>query len=372
MDTRKFIVSANKKPEIEAHFIKLNKRATRLNLPNITWVWGPAIQNGERLQLPLDITGALSISYNGWSFAATIQHLPTGENIFHSIVGHDIPTHYRTVGSECEHCKVKRYRKDTYLVFNKDLDEYIQVGSSCIQDFLGGNVPESILNNVTIVSNIYAFLEGMDEQDSVGNFFHIRKFLAHTSACIREYGWLSKSKAYEVGGQPTVSLVNERLYLTKDNELIDKDWELADNAIEWAELLSDSEVEESDYLYSIRAIVRSAIVESRTSGFAASIISAYNKAISSKQTSTISNHVGAVKTKDTFNLKVINALTYQGSYGTCYKYIFSDDQGNILYWNASNSQNLHVGEKYVITGTIKAHTEFKGVKQTQINYCKIL
>lgn len=372
--TRKFSIPANQRQFIEDHLIKLNKRAYRFNLPDINWSWGAAFikPNTEDLFLPLDISGALAISYEGWSFVALIHSLPTGENIFKSLIdGDNIPSEYRATGKICEHCKVNRYRKDTYLLYNQNSNNYIQVGSTCIKDFLGDNTPENILNRVHFVSDLYSFLE-QSINSPAGEYeaFYIKKYLKYTSACITKYGWLSKSKAYEAGGKPTVSWVYEVLNNQAAIAITDADSLLAESTIEWAESLSDQEVQDSNYLYSIRAIVRSAMVNKITAAFAASIIPAYQKAMAEKS-AIHSNHVGIINNRMLFELTLKNCVSYQGGYGTVYKYIFSDDASNIIFWNASSSQLLSIGKKYIVRGTVKAHTEYKGVKQTQINRCDV-
>lgn len=377
MNSRKFIVPAGKKPEIENHFIKLNKRAEKLNIETILWNWGTAfLSEDNALLVPLEINGPLNIIYNGWQFGATIHHLPTGENIFKSILdSNNFPKSYRATGSICEHCKVKRYRKDTYLLFNQEYNEYIQVGSSCIDDFLGNNTPENILNKVNFISDICSFVEAISSDLSYKGtygFFHIKPFLAQTSYCINKYGWLSKSKAYDNGGKSTASWVLETLSDKNALEISSKDLELAEKSIEWAESLTDKDVEDNDYLYSIRAIVRSGMVESSTVGFAASIIPAYNKFVSKNNIKKESKFVANIKQRAVFNVTVNNIFAYNGSYGTCHKYIFTDQDGNVLFWNASKPQLLSVGDKIAILGTVKAHTEYKNIKQTQLNYCEIV
>lgn len=112
------------------------------------------------------------------------------------------------------------------------------------------------------------------------------------------------------------------------------------------------------------------MVNKITAAFAASIIPAYQKAMAEKS-AIHSNHVGIINNRMLFELTLKNCVSYQGGYGTVYKYIFSDDASNIIFWNASSSQLLSIGKKYIVRGTVKAHTEYKGVKQTQINRCDV-
>ncbi len=51
----------------------------------------------------------------GWEFVATLEHTEEG-NITHNISGKDLPNEYRDCEPWCDHCKVRRNRKDTYVL----------------------------------------------------------------------------------------------------------------------------------------------------------------------------------------------------------------------------------------------------------------
>lgn len=375
MDTRNFIILAENKRLVSKQLEKLNKRAIRLGLNEITWSFGPSTVNAEgKLMFPVQLTGPLSVQFENWEFIATIQHLPTGENIIRSIVQCPVPEQYRTNNSDCEHCKVSRYRKDTYLVRHIIDGSFVQVGSSCIKDFLGGSSPDNLLDRASLASQIISFVSDDNLRHSGSSSeptYYLSSFLAKTSACISAHGWLSKSAAYDIGGISTVSRVQDILLGKSGIEVSDFDIKKAEDAINWAENLSDQEVSSSDYLYNIRAIACSGIVEWRTMGFASSIIAAFDRAEANKNL-IISNHVGAIKMRTVFTLSAKTKFEYNGSYGTTHKYIFNDEFGNVIVWKASNPQDFVMGKTYAVRGTIKNHTEYKGVKQTEISRCEIL
>lgn len=375
MESRNFNISVAKKSNINKQLEKMNKRSIRLGLGEIVWTFGKSFVDSKGiLSLPIEISGPLFVSYQDWEFVATLQHLPTGENIIRSIIEDaDIPLHYREHGSICEHCKVNRYRKDTYLVRNINHKGYVQVGSSCIKDFLGNQSPDNIIVRANFASEIINFINRMGQDSAAEPHYIINNFLAQVSACISVHGWLSKTKAYDNGGKSTVSRVQDYfINNVSDFTVSDFDLKKAEEAIFWVENLSDQEVESSDYLYNIRAIARSGIVEWRTMGFAASIIPAFDKAENSKKVQIISNHVGKIKSRENFNLQLKNKFEYNGTYGMTYKYIFNDEFGNVIVWSASKPHDFLIGGKYVVRGTIKSHSEFKGIKQTEINRCEIL
>lgn len=380
MDIRHFNIPAPNMQEVESKLNKLNKRAFKLGIEEISWVWGKAYLNSdEKLLVPIELSGPLHIQYEDWEFVATLQHLTTGENILRSIDNSiSIPKEFRETGPICQHCLINRYRKDTYLIRNINSNTIVQVGSSCIKDFLGGFSPDNILHRAELVSSLMEYMTG-----SSGSFGHtsedlyyLTKVLSQTSACIRDYGWVSKSKAQEYGKTATVNHVyNNFDPPTKDfvcSIVTDDDKKLAIEVADWAENLPDYDCEASDYLHNIRAIARSGMVGYRTMGFAASMVSAYKRATEPVKPKLISNHVGSIKERKIFDLVLKHDYDFMGHYGMSYKYIFEDANGNIMVWGTSNKQDFVRGQKYSIKGTIKDHSEFKGTKQTILSRCEVL
>ena len=50
---------------------------------------------------------------------------------------------------------------------------------------------------------------------------------------------------------------------------------------------------------------------------------------------------------------------------------FEDANGNILQWWTAVEIKAEVGDHVLLTGTVKAHDEYKGVKSTTVTRCKI-
>lgn len=56
---------------------------------------------------------------------------------------------------------------------------------------------------------------------------------------------------------------------------------------------------------------------------------------------------------------------------TKYIYSFIDASGNCLIWNTTSFHQLSDDDKLILKGTIKRHSEYKGIKQTELQRCKI-
>ena len=69
-------------------------------------------------------------------------------------------------------------------------------------------------------------------------------------------------------------------------------------------------------------------------------------------------------------LTVTRVLESDGYYGHNSFHIFSDAEGNVYTWNTS-SKTLEVGRTYHLKGTVKEHTCFRNVNQTNLTRCAI-
>ena len=63
--------------------------------------------------------------------------------------------------------------------------------------------------------------------------------------------------------------------------------------------------------------------------------------------------------------KINVTLTFKG-YHT-----FEDENGNTFIWVTSASKDFEENKTYTVKGTIKAHKEYKGVKQTNLTRCRV-
>lgn len=140
----------------------------------------------------------------------------------------------------------------------------------------------------------------------------------------------------------------------------------------------------NNYLQNLQIICKSGRVSKKNLGFAVSLISAYQSHLrdearrkayeESHANEMMSEYVGKSGDKIDVALKsgVLQA-TIPNEFGTTYLYKFTTEAGNQLIWYASRFQ----GEEHELmkakrlTGTVKKHSEFNGVKQTIVTRCKL-
>ena len=84
-----------------------------------------------------------------------------------------------------------------------------------------------------------------------------------------------------------------------------------------------------------------------------------------------SEYIGEIKER-LRDLKVtLTAIrSFDGFYGTSFIYTFEYGE-DVLVWMTSSCKDIEVGEECLLTGTVKSHDEYKGVKQTKLSRCII-
>lgn len=101
----------------------------------------------------------------------------------------------------------------------------------------------------------------------------------------------------------------------------------------------------------------------------------------------LSEHVGEIKARIERVVTYIGESSYEReayTYGweTVYIYKFIDEDGNLLvwkttavfgYWDENEDWNCYEpGDTLKLRGTVKAHDEYRGTKQTVLNRCKVI
>jgi len=404
LDTAKvFQILLQNRESVQAALLELQKRAVKRGLSPLAWSWGKVyiVSREERdgsktkiAKIPLTFEGSASCSFEGWTFVAALEHLD-GENLVRALPGQILPPEYRTRGPQCDHCKLARRRADTYVVRHED-GRLVQVGSTCIADFLGSSDAVKIAAYATMLASARGLAEGGESEGFGGGSGDVAlsQYLPFVAWCVREQGWTSRTIAREQGGAATADVAmhfmscrNKRSCpscskMEVQCEPTDVDVALAASAEVWAESLSDGEVNASsgDYLHNLRAVARTGIVGFRSAGIAASMVTAYERALgverkrAERAARPPSAHVGTVGKREVFSNVVLDFVTgYETQYGYTTVLKFITDAGAVLTWKASNTDIARgdVGKRYDVKGTVKKHDEYKGQKQTLLSRCAV-
>ena len=84
-----------------------------------------------------------------------------------------------------------------------------------------------------------------------------------------------------------------------------------------------------------------------------------------------SEYIGDIKERiRDLEVEFTGSRDIEGFYGTSHIYTFLSGE-NVIVWITSSCQSLEKGEIVFLTGTVKEHSEYKGIKQTKMSRCII-
>ena len=350
------------------------------------------IGNTEETQtlrfIVVDVEGFAKI--NNWEFVATIDHRETG-NVIRNIIDIEIPERYWTSSPYCEHCNTKRRRKDTYLIHNTETDEFKQVGRSCLRDYTGGYDAELAAAYISLHEYLIESEEANDNYISYGDFifyYDLDDILKMSKAIVSTLGFIPSSAEY---GIPSKQSLIDMHSSCKSNTQIE--YLQIQGTFDYYEAFNDDEYlanlknyylnseATSSYMKNMKIIFSSDHCSARDFGYIVSAVYSYDKEIEKAQRKAIkeaaqkaeadaSEYVGEIKDKITFEVANGDCVSIIDSpYGESYLYKFIDTEGHVFMWSTSKSLKLDAIES--ITGTVKDHREYNGIKQTWITRCKV-
>ena len=326
---------------------------------------------------------------NDWEFVATIQHM-TPTNLIGSYRSeYTIPEQYYTNPSICEHCNSQRNRKDTYLIRNVLTGEWKQVGKSCLKDFTQGLSAEAVAQYTSWFNEL---IQGEAHDPNPSARYHSTLEAIQVAVeSVRRYGY--KKTQDEFGGHnydSTAHVVAEML--CRINPMYDMrrvqgfTWDAPETKARATEILSwvrSQNPEVGSYLSNLKAACGKDYCESRNFGLIASAVAAYNRDLENKQREenrkkmdAKSSWVGSVGDRvELCDVSLSLLASWDSEYGYTYLYKMVDAAGNIFTWKTGKwlGSNDYIAEdaKITLKGTIKKHTEFRGVKQTELTRCKV-
>lgn len=318
---------------------------------------------------------------NGWEFVATIEHSCPVNVIRAFRTEYEIPDRYYTSAPVCEHCNSKRNRKDTYLIRNIETGEFKQVGKSCLKDFTNGLSAEAVARYISWFDEL---IRGQAPTDGFTPYCDVFEIIQLAVEAVNLYGYQKAYNPYEEEsyGQSTRDVVCDVLndckgakkHLEKGFNVDRKgNKEKAQAVIDFVASLPN----EYGYVSNLKAICSKEYCQSRDLGILVSSVACYDremryqeKRAKEQKEQSKSSWVGATGERITIEEASVKLLTsWETMYGYTYMYQFVDKAGNIYIWKTSNNVE---GETVSLKGTVKAHSDFNGVKQTELTRCKVI
>lgn len=324
---------------------------------------------------------------NDWKFVASVEHTEKG-NIFHKACDDEIPERYFNAEPVCEHCNTNHYRKETFIVKNVDSGEFKQVGRSCLNDFTNGMSVEAVSSYVSMFNDL---IQGEVYEGSGWSTRYIdtEKYMECVAETIRHFGYVksdsfgsTKEKALDFYGYnrgwlwpEAKEAVREEIEKVGFDFFREENVELARKVREWVGKMEDK----GDYVHNLKVACGLDYVEIRNAGILASAFPVFDRELEyqakkreedekAKNESENSEYVGNVGDRIEVDVVDSRCLTsWETMYGVSFLYKFVGKDGNVYLWKTGKS----LEEVKSVKGTVKAHKEFRGVRQTELTRCKV-
>lgn len=341
----------------------------------------------EIVEIMYDVTfGGEAPKHNGWAFIATLDWDENAGLIVRTAPGVQSVDRDGLREGWCDHCKKSRIRRETFLVRSEETGEEIQLGRSCIKDFLGWSTGIGWVNSPSDDEEGAWFGPAGDRDVST------ETVLAFAWACIKAFGYV---RSGDYHATPTIHLVRNAINPSKsqrDREFAEKMRPLAAEAAAKAAeirafILSDDFGGTSEYVLNLKAIAGAKRASSRNWGILASAPQAWarfneqtlirkaREEQPSEWIGTAPDKAAGVKGSRITFTGIIESIRYiDGAYGSTTLYqVRAEDSGVIVKWFASShALGEDTGVRVTLRGTVKEHDEFKGIKATVLTRCTLV
>ena len=314
----------------------------------------------------------------------------------------------------CDKCH-KKIGRNKYLVFSKvgkeveTRDDLVVLGTSCAKDYF----PFSIESYFGYLESAFEELGSYDEfSGSLGgcsSHYHTLSAIYYaTLACsdnLKVYEKEGVTKGNVLGWLNNLKMDKYTYY--RDAYHIPSNPIPFEDVISWIKDMYDTDEFVSDFHTNARSVFFKTLddgtremrheINEKYMGIAVyAMFSAKQnhdkmvaKKIAEEERAKVNAEVeyyGAVGDKFELTLTFDKSFCFEGAYGFTYIHLFHDDEGHQFKWSSSNGTyqcwcktngkdgflEYEVGKKYTLKGTIKAHEEYRNVKQTVITRCKVL
>lgn len=301
--------------------------------------------------------------------------------------GAEIPARYRCASPACDHCQVNRQRNAVFI-FKADGGDHIQVGRSCLQDFMGYS-PEVALWAAREWGSLFA---DIDEEIASGGGSAVRKVLVAdimlaAVVVIKSQGFVSRKMVEESDGRRCASSseVDNILFGSGKSgddarkayqaALVPDDKVKAAAVVAWVLEAWGGLANASDYQYNAVELCKQEAVNPRRIGLLVSLVASYNREMEERviREKRVNAWIGKPGDKVEFEAVYAGENWFDTAYGRMVVARFDTPAGLVVYkggtpfWEAG----IAAGTPIKFLGTIKAHEDYKGTKQTIVIRCKV-
>ena len=324
-------------------------------------------------KVEVDATG-LQGSSNGWKcLGKIIKAAATVGSKNLVFLAQNTPGDWANAKMECFHCGYTRDRKATYIIGHDD-GRVIQVGTGCVGEYVGNKIfttwCEALCKFLQEIEAAAKTPTGPTSHKAPTPMYGILPILGAAAAVIEKKGWMSRASSEQKG----VNSTSDRVWLIlkkKPADVLASDvtgahMDTAKAAWNWAKSLTPT----SNYEQNLKTLAIAGVVYPQHVGLASAMVWSYIKSQTAKPVVPVQKFVGVVGDKFSAKVVVHRIRSYSTGFGQMFIYTFKDANNDLIVWKTS-CRNLLEGDKLTLTGTIKAHTTYKNLLETEVTRCKI-
>ena len=363
----------------------------------------------EARRMELKIPDEVVFAENNWAFGGSVE--PSGVdgknfvnvNLSGKDLGFIVPSKYFTANScTCDYCKTNRKRNKTYLVVNQETGEWKQLGKECLKLFVTGIDVDAIATFESFIKEAEDISNPGDEffYNRRARFVEVQRALELAHAATKIFGFVAtRDNAGNYNIFSTKNIVQAKILkeMGCPSDLLNIDSSDREKinlaALKLTAYLTTAEEDISNNIVALRKTVMELPDEPYYNNLKTVLVNEYvpldklgllvsaPKAISryyefkkmqeeKEKLAKSSNYLGSVGEKISVNfVSGREVACCETQFGLLHIYEFKDVSGNTVVWKSSSSKDIP--ESGTVTGTVKAHEEYDGIKQTVILRARI-
>lgn len=363
----------------------------------------------EAREIEIDIPDGVVFAEDGWVFGGTVEPSGVdGKNFINFPIlkdedGNPVPTKYFSSNPcSCDYCKTDRKRTKTYLVTNRATGEWRQLGKECLKLFVTGI-------DIDAIATFESFIKEAEDAANPGDeffynrrarFVEVQRALELAQAATKMFGFvatrdnvgdrnvLSTKNIVQAKILKEIGYRNDLLNITNtDREKINlavakltvyltaAEESISNDIIALRETVT--ELPDEPYYNNLKTVLANEYVPFDKLGLLVSAPKAISRYYEFKKMqeekeklAKSSNYIGEVGKKISVNFVSGREIACcETQFGLLHIYEFKDSNGNTVVWKSGSGKNIP--ESGVVTGTVKSHEEYDGIKQTVILRAKI-
>lgn len=365
-------------------FNKINARAIKRGFTGRLELTATAVEKTSTNDAGFSVTelmyeveiGGDAPKYNDWQLLASLD-FSLGDVIVNTAPGVTNVNRDGLRNGWCDHCKTNRYRTKNYLVGNINTGEQVQVGSTCLKDFLGWEGNFAFLSVSEVQDEIDGFLSG----GSWPRSYSVLTVLAAAWAAIKvngfkptsSYSGSTKDTVFTILDPPKASAAEIRATY---GALVEQSAEQAIKVRDF--VLSDEFTGGSEYVLNLKTACAADEVLSQHFGLLVSApqaLARHQERTLIRQKDKLTNEwLGAAGDKIKVEAKIKAIRWIESQFGSTTLYTLATKDGHVVKWFASrDALGDQTSDDYLtITGTIKKLDEYQGTKATVLTRCKAI